>query len=292
MNIDELCDAINEAKIVQFEDVQSAVSDMLFDLGKMITETDVLYYLFCEKTNAPYINPNMNAMIFSDEYFAEKYVDSRPEMHLSVKSVDLKNQYKFFCYLLQSGINFVDICSAKKSISLIVDKHIYKNLRGNNTASPELSKYLILTAQAVRTESEAVNNKRLINLLMANIISAVQDAIVLMPVHFETPISLRTLNGQIVQNIPADAVYTIQTMKDTNGNVMFPLFTNIFEFLNTNPKDTLCIATPASNYLNFVKRQIDAGFASGIICNSSSVGVLWNEDSINVFLDNISKQSN
>ena len=242
---------------------------------KKLPTIDNYYVIFCDFTKMPYAECDEKtfddkAFIFLKENMAKKFVQEYKEdgMMLSVRTISRAEILGFLTSLPLLGINMASFRGDEMhNIQLdSIVKRQYKEDAPKPVENPSLQLSMIYFMQAVRiaeTEEEKMIARQFEEEMMVNIARG----------HFLVP--SRELEQTDEEGNKKVAFLQV---KNTNGDVFIPLFTDVNEYFKFNSEDgTMKFLVLDFNRIYNTKVPQLTGF----IINPGTVSVLLNEQHLN-----------
>ena len=219
MSIDELCDAIADAsKVMDGDDLNGAVKLLVEDLRDALLDTDQLFVLRSKYTNSPYITERLSAMVFEDEYYANKFADERKELGLIVDAIKNEAYENFFSVLHDCGVNHIDLCGEGNNyIRMLVDElFLSDDYNKKNYSAIDLNRFSTMLMQEVRNTERVYDRKdNIVTLLKKNVIATLMGCAVWVPV------AMMSVDGKDAMKVLTAPVNVSQAT--------FPVYTNLRE---------------------------------------------------------------
>lgn len=267
MTASDLCDAIVEAYSIDIQEVREAAKMLVDDLKYAILQMPKIYLIMSLHTNAPYVNERFGVYVFSDEHYAETFVENNKDVFGYVIKEVFANDYEsLFTYLYNAGIDHIEYCNDCSKVSMPIKLHfLSNNYISNNYTARLLSRFVLLCMQEIRNDDKKYDRKdNLIDILKKNVIVESVNSTVLIPIFHES-------NNLIVQ-VPKGSNIQIATMKAANNELFFPIYTSVEEY-KKNPIDNLkLIPIPLINHIeNVLSNMTQNKDIKGIIVNPGSV---------------------
>ncbi len=242
---------------------------------KKLPTIDNYYVIFCDFTKMPYAECDEQtfddkAFIFLKEAMAKKFVEEYKEdgMILSVKTVTRAEILGFLTSLPLLGINMASF-RGNETHNIQLDnivKRQYKEDAPKPVENPSLQLSMIYFMQAVRiaeTEEENAIARQFEEEMMVNIARG----------HFLVP------SREIEEtDDEGNKKVAFLQVKNNNGDVFIPLFTDINEYFKFNSQD----GTMKFLVLDFNKiYNTKVPQLTGFIINPGTISVLLNEQHLN-----------
>ncbi|MCI9370614.1 MAG: SseB family protein [Lachnospiraceae bacterium] len=242
---------------------------------KKLPTIDNYYVIFCDFTKMPYAECDEQtfddkAFIFLKEAMAKKFVEEYKEdgMILSVKTITRAEILGFLTSLPLLGINMASF-RGNETHNIQLDnivKRQYKEDAPKPVENPSLQLSMIYFMQAVRiaeTEEENAIARQFEEEMMVNIARG----------HFLVP------SREIEEtDDEGNKKVAFLQVKNNNGDVFIPLFTDINEYFKFNSQD----GTMKFLVLDFNKiYNTKVPQLTGFIINPGTISVLLNEQHLN-----------
>ncbi len=242
---------------------------------KKLPTIDNYYVIFCDFTKMPYAECDEQtfddkAFIFLKEAMAKKFVEEYKEdgMILSIKTVTRAEILGFLTSLPLLGINMASF-RGNETHNIQLDnivKRQYKEDAPKPVENPSLQLSMIYFMQAVRiaeTEEENAIARQFEEEMMVNIARG----------HFLVP------SREIEEtDDEGNKKVAFLQVKNNNGDVFIPLFTDINEYFKFNSQD----GTMKFLVLDFNKiYNTKVPQLTGFIINPGTISVLLNEQHLN-----------
>ena len=242
---------------------------------KKLPTIDNYYVIFCDFTKMPYAECDEQtfddkAFIFLKEAMAKKFVEEYKEdgMILSVKTITRAEILGFLTSLPLLGINMASF-RGNETHNIQLDnivKRQYKEDAPKPVENPSLQLSMIYFMQAVRiaeTEEENAIARQFEEEMMVNIARG----------HFLVP------SREIEEtDDEGNKKVAFLQLKNNNGDVFIPLFTDINEYFKFNSQD----GTMKFLVLDFNKiYNTKVPQLTGFIINPGTISVLLNEQHLN-----------
>lgn len=237
---------------------------------KKLPTIDNYYVIFCDFTKMPYAECDEEtfddkAFVFLKENMAKRFVEEYKEdnMILSVKTVPRSDILGFLTSLLVAGINMVSFRGNEQhdiQLENIVKRQLKEDVP-KPVENPSLQLSMIYFMQAVRTaetEEERMIARQFEEEMMVNIARG----------HFLVP------SKELEQtDEEGNKKVAFLQVKNANGEVFIPLFTDVNEYFKFNSQD----GTTKFLVLDF-KRIYDTKVPEigGFVINPGSLSVLLN----------------
>lgn len=242
---------------------------------KKLPTIDNYYVIFCDFTKMPYAECDEKtyddkAFIFLKETMAKKFVEEYKEdgLLLSIKTISRAEILGFLTSLQLLGINMASF-QGSETHNIQLDnivKRQYKEDAPKPIENPSLQLSMIYFMQAVRiaeTEEEKAIARQFEEEMMVNIARG----------HFLVP------SREIDQtDEEGNKKVAFLQVKNNNGDVFIPLFTDVNEYFKFNSED----GTMKFLVLDFNKiYNTKVPQLTGFIINPGTVSVLLNEQHLN-----------
>lgn len=252
---------------------------------KKLPTIDNYYVIFCDFTKMPYAECDEQtfddkAFIFLKEGMAKKFIEEYKEdgMILSVKTVTRAEILGFLTSLPLLGINMASF-RGNETHNIQLDnivKRQYKKDAPKPVENPSLQLSMIYFMQAVRiaeTEEENAIARQFEEEMMVNIARG----------HFLVP------SREIEEtDEEGNKKVAFLQVKNNNGDVFIPLFTDINEYFKFNSQDgTMKFLVLDFNKIYNTKVPQLAGF----IINPGTISVLLNEQHLNAIQQAFGEQA-
>jgi hypothetical protein len=286
MSAVDLCDAIVEAKEINIPEVREATRMLVDDLRDAILSSDVIYYLRSNFTKCPHISERFSVFIFTDKYYAEKFVENNANLNLEVVEVSNEGFEKMFSMFYDCGAEAVDYCNDANSVMFGIEHFFLSSSYNKSLCSARaLNRFILISMQEIRnTEKQYERKSEIVTLLKKNIVAESLSTTVLVPV--VTNGEFEDVENQLV-NVPMQTQMNVATVTTPNGELFFPVYTNVSEF-NSNPIDGLKVAR--FSMLSFIRFVYDTVKNNenvlGIIVNPSTVNFAMTEPILDIILGN------
>ncbi len=286
MSAGDLCDAIVEAKEVNIPEVREATRLLVDDLRDAILSSETIYYLKSKFTNSPHISERFSAFIFTDKYYAEKFVDGNSVLGLEIVEVANANFENFFTMLYDCGAEAVDYCNDTNSVMFGIE-HFFLSSNYNRKlcSARNLNRFALISMQEIRNVDKQYERKaEIITLLKKNIVAEALSATVLVPVVANG--EFEDVDNQLI-NVPMQTQMNVATVTTPNGELFFPVYTNVAEF-NMSPIEGLKVAKFSMiSFIRFVYNVVkDNESVLGIIVNPTTVNFAMTEPILDIILGN------
>lgn len=252
---------------------------------KKLPTIDNYYVIFCNFTKMPYAECDEQtfddkAFIFLKEAMAKKFVEEYKEdgMILSIKTITRAEILSFLTSLPLLGINMASF-RGNETHNIQLDtivKRQYKEEAPKPIENPSLQLSMIYFMQAVRiaeTEEERAIARQFEEEMMVNIARG----------HFLVP------SKEIEEtDDEGNKKVAFLQVKNNNGDVFIPLFTDINEYFKFNSQDgTMKFLVLDFNKIYHTKVPQLAGF----IINPGTISVLLNEQHLNAIQQAFGEQA-
>lgn len=282
----DLCDAIVEAKEINIPEVRDATRMLVDDLRDAILSSDVIYYLRSNFTKSPHVSERFSIFIFTDRYYAEKFVDNNTNLYLEIVEVDKNNFERTFSMFYDCGAEAVEYCNDANSVMFGIE-HFFLSSDYNKSlcSARALNRFILISMQELRNDEKQYDRKaEIITLLKKNIVAESLTTTVLVPVVANG--EFEDVENQLV-NVPMQTQMNVATVTTPNGELFFPVYTNVSEF-NANPIEGLKVAK--FSMLFFIRFVYDTvknnDNVLGIIVNPSTVNFAMTEPILDIILGN------
>ena len=292
MSAVDLCDAIVEAKEIEIPEVRSATKLLVDDLRDAILSSDVLYYLQSKFTKSPHINERFSIFVFSDKYYAEKFLENNQILGLEIVEVE---KYKFesmFINFYDCGAEGVDYCNDSNSVMFGIEHFFLSDNYNRNLCSARLfNRFVLLTMQEIRNNDKQYDKKaEIITLLKKNIIAEALTTFVLVPVVNAS--GLESVEHQII-NIPSNTQMNVATVTTQSGEIFFPVYTNTGEFRKGYLEGLKVASFSLISFVEFVSSTLKANpNVLGIIVNPATSNFAMTELILDLIRDNANAKKN
>lgn len=252
---------------------------------KKLPTIDNYYVIFCDFTKMPYAECDEKtfddkAFVFLDEKMAGEFVEEYKEdkMLLSVKTISRSDILGFFTSLLVAGLNMVSF-RGKETYDIQLENIVKRQLKEDApkpVENPTLQISMMYFMQAVRTaetNEEKVIAKQFEEEMMVNIAR-----------------SRYLVPSKELEQVDAEGNKKVAFLqvKNNNGEVFIPLFTDVNEYFKFNSED----GTMKFLVLDFKKIcSIKSPELGGFIINPGSISVLLNEQHLNAIQERFGEES-
>jgi hypothetical protein len=235
---------------------------------------DDYFVIFCDFTKMPYVECDLETyddkvFVFLDKKMADAFVADYKEdkMILSVHKIARAQIRDFFAILITDGINMISF-RGEETHELQLNQIITRKLKEGAPQpleNPTLQISMMYFMQAVRTaetQEEQMITRQYEEEMMVNIARA----------HYLVP--SRELEETDEEG---NKKVALMQLKNGNGDLFIPLFTDLNEFFKSNREE----GTTRFTIVGFDKiKQMNFQNCSGFIINPGSVAVLLNEQHI------------